>query len=74
MSSRADERIKRSVLFAFVAVSTLHFCYENTPGNRIITTLEQAPVVQKVDSAIQWITQMNSLILIRRILSDLSGG
>ena len=50
------------------------FCYENTPGNRIITTLEQAPVVQKVDSAIQWITQMNSLILIHRILSDLSGG
>ena len=24
MSSRADERIKRSVLFAFVAVNTLH--------------------------------------------------
>ena len=40
------------------------FFYENTPGNRMITTLQQVPVVQKVDSAIQWITQMNSLILI----------
>ena len=29
MSSRADERIKRSVLFAFVAVNTLQFRFEN---------------------------------------------
>ena len=27
MSSRADERIKRSVLFAFVAVNSLHHAF-----------------------------------------------